>query len=230
MKVESVNENTLLLNLGDEIGEEAAQRVRRLLDAVRQQLDDVVIDLVPSYTSILLSFDLRRIDRLGMLSRLRVLIQGLDGAESAALVAREVVLPVYYGPEVALDMASICEHAGLSIEEVIALHSQQSYRVYAIGFSPGFAYLGNTDSRLCMPRKPTPRLKVPRGSLGIADTQTAIYPSATPGGWQIVGRTPLQMIDWNSPSLALMEVGDRVRFESVSKQDYLSLGGTFDEL
>ncbi|UTW14387.1 5-oxoprolinase subunit PxpB [Marinobacterium rhizophilum] len=230
MKLESVNENTLLLNLGNEIGDAVAGRVRQVLDVIRRELADVVIDLVPSYTSILLSFDLRRIDRLGMQSRLGILLQQLERAEDTPPVAREVVLPVYYGPEVALDMAEICQHLGLSADEVVDLHSRLSYRVYAIGFSPGFAFLGNTDPRLCMPRKATPRLKVPSGSLGIADNQTAIYPSVTPGGWQLIGRTPRPMIDWNSASLALVEVGDRVRFEPVSREDYLKLGGRFDEL
>ncbi|ANG61831.1 allophanate hydrolase [Marinobacterium aestuarii] len=230
MKLESVNENTLLISLGDEICDAIAQRVRLVLDGIRRELAECVIDLVPSYTSILLSFDLRRIDHLGMQSRLRVLMQRLELADDSPLEVRELVLPVYYGEEVALDMAAICQHLGLSSDEVIALHSSVSYRVYAIGFSPGFAFLGNTDPRLCMPRKTTPRLKVPRGSLGIADNQTAIYPSVTPGGWQLIGRTPRQMIDWNSRSLALMEVGDRVRFEPVSRQEYLSLGGQFDEL
>nr|WP_067298886.1 5-oxoprolinase subunit PxpB [Marinobacterium profundum] len=230
MKLESVNENTLLISLGDEICDEVAQRVRQVLDGIRGELAPFVIDLVPSYTSILLSFDLRRVDRLGMFSRLQALIQRLEQAEASLEDAREVVVPVYYGEEVALDMAEICQHLGLSADEVIALHSSVSYRVYAIGFSPGFAFLGNTDPRLSMPRKSTPRLKVPRGSLGIADNQTAIYPSVTPGGWQLIGRTPAQMIDWNSRSLALMEVGDRVRFEPVSRQEYLSLGGQFDEL
>lgn len=230
MNLQSVNENTLMLSLGDQINDQVAQLVRRVLDDIRRELADVVIDLVPSYTSILLSFDLRHTDRLAMVSRLQALVQRLDGSDEAPPATRDVVLPVYYGPEVALDMAAICQHSGLTVDEVIAIHSSTVYRVYAIGFSPGFAYLGNTDARLGMPRKATPRLQVPTGSLAIADSQTAIYPSCTPGGWQIIGRTPLKMIDWNSRSLALMEVGDRVRFEPVSRQDFLDLGGVLDEL
>ena len=105
----------------------------------------------------------------------------------------------------------------------------RTYRVYAIGFSPGFAYLGITDQRIALPRKATPRQKIPTGSVGIAGSQTAIYPSATPGGWQIVGRTPQRMIDWDSDSLALVSVGDRVRFRSIDRQEYLDLGGSLDE-
>jgi len=142
----------------------------------------------------------------------------------------EVVLPVYYGPEVALDLEYIARECQLSTEEVIRLHSEQIYRVYAIGFSPGFAYLGNTPDQLRVARKATPRLKVPAGSLGIADNQTAIYPAQTPGGWQIIGRTPLEMIDWDSQTLTRVKVGDRVRFEPVDRDTFIAMGGRLDEL
>ena len=138
-------------------------------------------------------------------------------------------MPVYYGPEVGLDLDEVCDYSGLSRDEVVRIHSEQTYRVYAIGFSPGFAYLGITDQRIALPRKATPRQKVPTGSVGIAGSQTAIYPSATPGGWQIVGRTPQKMIDWDSDSLALVAVGDKVRFRSIDRQQYLELGGSLDE-
>lgn len=230
MNIEAVNENTCIVYLGEQINEQVAEQVKRATDRIRAELADVLIDLVPSYTSVLICYDLNRIDRFGIATRLRQVLQAVATADAGQVEAREVELPVYYGPEVALDLADICAHSGLSAEEVVAIHSQNSYRVYAIGFSPGFAYLGNTDSRIAMPRKSTPRLKVPTGSLGIADTQTAIYPSCTPGGWQIIGRTPLRMIDWESDSLALMEVGDRVRFRPVSREEYLNLGGRFDEL
>ncbi|HEY5718393.1 MAG TPA: 5-oxoprolinase subunit PxpB [Motiliproteus sp.] len=230
MNIEAVNENTCILYLGDAINEQVAERVQWASARIRSELADVLIDMVPSYTSILVCYDLERIDRFGITARLRQALQSSPAKAHDAAAAREVELPVYYGPEVALDLAQISQHAGLAPEEVIAIHSQTHYRVYAIGFSPGFAYLGNTDQRIAMPRKSTPRLKVPAGSLGIADTQTAIYPSATPGGWQIIGRTPLKMIDWDSDSLALMEVGDRVRFVPISREQYLDLGGCFDEL
>ncbi|HBC33414.1 MAG TPA: allophanate hydrolase subunit 1, partial [Marinobacter adhaerens] len=144
--------------------------------------------------------------------------------------ARIVELPVYYDREVGLDLEDVCEHAGLSRDEVVRIHSEQLYQVYAIGFAPGFAYLGSTDERIAIPRKSTPRLKVPTGSVGIAGTQTAIYPSCTPGGWQIIGRTPQKMVDWDSDSLALVQVGDQVRFRAISRDEFLELGGNLDEL
>jgi inhibitor of KinA len=108
---------------------------------------------------------------------------------------------------------------------VIALHSSIIYDVYAIGFAPGFAYLGNVDKRIAMPRKETPRQKIFKGSVGIADQQTAIYPSDSPGGWQIIGRTPISLIDYNDDKLTKFETGDKVKFNPISRADFIDMGG-----
>ena len=125
----------------------------------------------------------------------------------------------------ALDADEICEHTGLTFEEVINIHASTTYRVYAIGFAPGFAYLGNTDSRIEIPRKQTPRLKVPPGSLAIADRQTAIYPKQSPGGWQIIGRTPVSLIDFERENLTVFEMGAQVTFTRIDKATFLKMGG-----
>ncbi len=228
MNIEPVNESTCIVYFGDAITDATAARVKQATDSIRQNLQDVITDLVPSYTSILVCYDLERIDRFGIASRLR---QALDQPQAGPLEqtqSRTIELPVYYGREVAMDMEEVCEFSGLSEQEVIDIHAGQTYRVYAIGFSPGFAYLGMTDHRIALPRKITPRLKVPAGSVGIAGPQTAIYPSATPGGWQIVGRTPSQLIDWDSDTLALVQVGDQVRFRAIDRDEFLALGGSLD--
>ena len=188
-----------------------------------------MIDLVPSYTSVLVCYDANRTDRFGIASRLRKALSEGEQEAPDESASSTIELPVYYGDEVGLDLDEVCDYSGLSRDEVVRIHSEQTYRVYAIGFSPGFAYLGITDQRIALPRKATPRQKIPTGSVGIAGSQTAIYPSATPGGWQIVGRTPQRMIDWDSDSLALVSVGDRVRFRSIDRQEYLDLGGSLDE-
>jgi KipI family sensor histidine kinase inhibitor len=113
----------------------------------------------------------------------------------------------------------------LSREEVIALHSGQEYRVYAIGFSPGFCFMGNTDARLKVPRKASPRTRVPAGSVALADRQTAVYPCVSPGGWQIVGRTAVDMLALCQRSESPLQVGSRVRFEPVSLESFVQAGG-----
>ncbi|MEA1081137.1 5-oxoprolinase subunit PxpB [Marinobacter qingdaonensis] len=230
MNIESINESACIVYLGDQINEETAERVKQATDRIRATLSDVITDLVPSYTSVMVCYDLERIDRFGIQSRLRRAVTGASATAPDPSSAQTLELPVYYGPEVALDLDDVCEFAGLTADEVIRIHSEQSYRVYAIGFSPGFAFLGSTDARIAMPRKSTPRLKVPVGSVGIAGSQTAIYPSATPGGWQIVGRTPSKMVDWDSKSLALAQIGDRVKFRAIDRDEFIRLGGQFDEL
>ncbi|GAA0792234.1 5-oxoprolinase subunit PxpB [Marinobacterium sediminicola] len=230
IRMHPVNENTWILYPGDEISETVAAHVARLTQSIRASLGHCLVDIIPSYTSVLVSFDLQQADRFAIESRLKAAIDQSEALSEQTMTAREVVLPVYYGPEAALDMEHIARECQLTPEEVVRLHSEQIYRVYAIGFSPGFAYLGNTPEPLRIARKSTPRLKVPAGSLGIADNQTAIYPSQTPGGWQIIGRTPLEMIDWDSETLTRVNVGDRVRFEPVDRDTFISMGGRLDEL
>jgi KipI family sensor histidine kinase inhibitor len=132
---------------------------------------------------------------------------------------------VYYAAEVGEDLEPLAARAGLSTDEVIALHCGTDYRVYAIGFAPGFAYLGQVDERIAAPRLATPRLKVPRGAVAIADRQTAVYPAVSPGGWNLIGRCPVRMFDPNAEPIMPVAVGDRVRFESVSRERFLALGG-----
>lgn len=230
MKIESINENTCIVYFGDQITDDTAGLVKQATEAIRHSLSDVVIDLVPSYTSVLVCYNAGKTDRFGIAARLRHTLAQAENKAPAGDASSTIELPVYYGPEVGLDLDDVCDYSGLDRDEVIRIHSEQTYRVYAIGFSPGFAYLGITDQCIALPRKATPRQKVPTGSVGIAGSQTAIYPSSTPGGWQIIGRTPQKMIDWDSESLALVAVGDRVRFRSINRQEYIDLGGRFDEL
>ena len=136
-----------------------------------------------------------------------------------------MVLPVYYAPESGEDLESLAASTGLSTDEVIAIHSEEEYRVYAIGFAPGFAYLGQVDERIAAPRLATPRQRVPRGAVAIADRQTAVYPAVSPGGWNLIGRCPVRMFDPEANPSMPVAVGDRVRFEPVNRQRFLDLGG-----
>ncbi|WP_283132426.1 5-oxoprolinase subunit PxpB [Enterovibrio norvegicus] len=229
LKIEAVSEQSLIVYFGDTIDEAIAANVNRAIFQVRRELDDVVTDIVPSYNSMLVCFDLNQTDRFDIIKRIKHALasNAEDLSDSSDNVVIEI--PVYYGEEVALDMADVREKTTLDAETVIKLHSERQYRVYAIGFSPGFAYLGSLDDAIVMPRKSTPRLKVPTGSVGLADNQTAIYPSSTPGGWQIIGRTPLSMLDWKSRNLARVNVGNRVKFCPIDKQEFLAQGGVLND-
>lgn len=126
---------------------------------------------------------------------------------------------------VGLELEAISASKNLSVEEIIALHVEKDYFVYAIGFAPGFPYMGDVDSRIASPRLANPRAKVPKGSVAIADRQTAIYPKQSPGGWNILGRTPIEMFSRSYDGLSYLRVGDKVNFEPISKEKFLKLGG-----
>ncbi|WP_426058647.1 5-oxoprolinase subunit PxpB [Hymenobacter sp. B1770] len=143
-------------------------------------------------------------------------------ATEAAVEATTVEIPVYYGGAFGPDLAFVAQHTGLSSDEVIARHSAPDYLVHMIGFAPGFPYLGGLDAQLATPRKSQPRPLVPAGSVGIAGPQTGVYSLPTPGGWQLIGRTPLQLFNpaWNTPSL--LQAGQKLRFVTISEAEYHS--------
>ena len=179
---------------------------------------------MPSYASLLIIYDPMRTDHLRVAHQVREAVSSLHASPGES--GRSVVLPVYYAPESGEDLESLAANANLSPEEVIEIHSGEEYRVYAIGFAPGFAYLGEVDQRIAAPRLATPRQRVPRGAVAIADRQTAVYPAASPGGWNLIGRCPVRMFDPDANPIMPVAVGDRVRFEPVSRERFLALGGT----
>jgi KipI family sensor histidine kinase inhibitor len=168
-------------------------------------------------------FNLLRTDHLSVRKRLHAALDELD--TSGGSEGQLVTLPVYYAAESGPDLEALAERASLTVEEVIAIHQSVEYRVYAIGFAPGFAYLGEVDERIAAPRLSTPRQKVPRGAVAIADRQTAVYPAPSPGGWNLIGRCPVRMFNPDADPTMPVRVGDRVRFEAIERQAYLDLGG-----
>ncbi|MEI7024979.1 5-oxoprolinase subunit PxpB [Paenibacillus sp. y28] len=154
------------------------------------------------------------------LQRLGTLPPGGEGAD-----CRLVRLPVCYGGEYGPDLAFVALHTGLSEREVIRRHSEAEYKVYMIGFAPGFPYLGGLPPELSAPRRSQPRPEVPRGAVGIAGTQTGVYPQVTPGGWQIIGRTPLSLFQPDCDPPALLQAGDRIRFVPINPVEYAALSG-----
>lgn len=231
MNITIAGENSLIIYFGQEVGlensaglsVEASTKVRQAVEIITNSLGDVLVDLIPSYASLLVIYDVFRTDLHSIRPQIRELLTDIDQAEKPE--GQLIELPVYYGSESGPDLALLADKAGLSIEEVIDLHRSQEYQVYAIGFAPGFAYLGEVDERIAAPRLATPRQQVPRGAVGIADRQTAVYPSVSPGGWNLIGLCPQQMFDPEAAPTMPVKVGDRVQFKSIDRETFLSLGG-----
>lgn len=224
--IEMVSNQACLLTFSQVISEATSNYIAQVTQHLAKLAG--IVDLVPSYTTLLVVFDDDHYDRFAIFKTIRQTIEVIDPDDFSVKDQREVVIPVYYGKEVGPDIEDVASHCKLSIDEVIKRHSETTYRAYAIGFTPGFAFLGNTPDELHVPRKTTPRLKVPIGSVALAENQTAVYPSVTPGGWQIIGRTPVNLIDWGSKNLALIAMGDSVRFEPISRDEFLVQGGLLD--
>ena len=223
MIIHSAGENSLIAYLGEDTSPATSARVHAAAIAVEQALGEDLVDLVPSYASLLIIYNALRTDHMSVLGRVHKAVNEM--VEDGEYQGNTLTLPVYYHQEVGEDLASLADNTGLGTDEVIAIHSGIDYRVYAIGFAPGFAYLGQVDERIAAPRLTTPRQKVPRGAVAIADRQTAVYPAVSPGGWNLIGRCPVRMFDPDSTPTMPVTVGDIVRFEPIDRQRYLALGG-----
>ena len=224
MRIEVAGQNAFIVYFADQTSAAVSAQIQAAVANIESQMGDGIVDLVPSYASLLVLFDIDRCDAFEVKASLRHALSGLESAEQGE--GDLITLPVYYGTEVGPDLELIAERGQLSVDDVIAIHQQQEYRVYAIGFAPGFAYLGEVDERIAAPRLATPRQKVPRGAVAIADRQTAVYPAMSPGGWNLIGRTPVGLFDPASPRPALMEPGDRVRFQPVDRAAYDDLAAS----
>lgn len=198
-----------------EISPEVNRRVLALCAALERAQRSGIVSCVPAYHTLLVEYDPLLMTYEEVLACLRA----LPDADAREEAGRTVSIPVCYGGEFGPDLGLVAAHSGLTPEEVIARHSGGSYRVYMLGFRPGFPYLGGLDSRLATPRLATPRPRIEAGSVGIAGDQTGIYPEASPGGWNIIGRTPLSLFDERRAS-ALLRPGDMLRFVPVSREGY----------
>ncbi|GAA6172924.1 5-oxoprolinase subunit PxpB [Colwellia sp. KU-HH00111] len=232
VKMHIAGENALIIYFADHASSEVALQVQQaeqcIRNAMKSALSRDIIDLVPSYASIMVMFNLQSTDHHSIRNHLRALFHTLgEQAQTLADIPPPTVveLPVYYSLESGPDLALIAQRTNLSVEQIINIHQDQTYHVYAIGFAPGFAYLGEVDQRIASPRLSTPRMKVPKGAVAIADKQTAVYPNVSPGGWNIIGLCPIAMFDANARPSMPVKVGDKVKFKAISKQAFLDLSG-----
>ena len=207
--------------LQNQIAIEGLERVRRLLRLVELEPIVGVRNLHPAYCSLLIKFDAMKLRHEELEEILRGYVERMD--KVALPSSRLVEIPVCYGGEFGPDLKDVAELHGLMMERAVELHASATYLVYFLGFVPGFAYLGEVTEELVMPRLATPRRSVPAGSVGIAGRQTGVYPVATPGGWRLLGRTPLAMFQPDRAEMSLLAIGDRVRFVPISREQFAKL-------
>ena len=211
-------ESCLVVELGDAIELALNRQVRALGLALEQARMKGVLEAVPTYRSLAIYYDPLTIDR----DVLKTQILSLYGSlvDQGDQTPRIVEIPTVYGGEYGPDLEFVARHSGLSRDEVVRLHSEPLYHVYLLGFIAGFPYLGDLAERLAVPRLSTPRLKVKAGSVGIGGRQTGIYPIESPGGWRIIGRTPLRLFDPSSEAPTAILPGDKVRFVRIEPHEY----------
>ena len=227
-KIFFIGDCAATIDFGNEIDEDINQKVIRVFNFLSQYPLNGMIEAITAYSSITIYFDIGLLRKRihpeqkvfdYIVSELQQLMQNdFAGSEMKKNLVR---IPVCYEKEFALDVQWIAEQKGMSAEDIIRLHCSKQYRVYMIGFLPGFAYMGQVDEQIATPRKVQPQT-IEAGSVGIAGRQTGIYPLNSPGGWQIIGRTPLKMFDKDKDQLCLLKAGNYVEFYSITKDEFES--------
>lgn len=216
------SDQSLLIYFGHQITLAAHERVRKLLQLLESEPIPGICNLHPAYCSLLIKFDPLKLRHAQLERSLSAYLRRVK--HLVLPPPREVEIPICYGDEFGPDLHQVSALHGISTQQVIELHTSATYLVYFLGFVPGFAYLGELPAALVTPRLATPRRSVPAGSVGIAGNQTGVYPFATPGGWRLLGRTPLSMFRPDQNELSLLSIGDRVRFVSISRERFAELG------
>jgi inhibitor of KinA len=211
-------DRALLVEYGDGIAPVVNEKVRAVTALLRKNLPAGVEAVVPAYRSLSILYDPLTTTPAGLVPILQALEADSRTAEIAE--AKVVPIPVCYGGGFGPDIGVVIEHTGLREEEIVAIHASVEYPIYMIGFTPGFCYLGGLDGRLQTPRRKTPRTNLPAGSVGIAESQTGMYPVDSPGGWQIIGRTPLRLFAPARENPFLYEAGDRIRFLPIAEDEF----------
>jgi inhibitor of KinA len=218
VRIVPAGDSALVLDLPPRIDPAVNAQAAALAAALRDSWGSILRDVVVGYCTVTVFFDPLRVDARWLESEMRGVAASVDrgGGDSGG----QFEIPVCYDGDLAPDLEDVAAFGGCSPDEVVSLHLGGTYRVYLVGFVPGFAYLAEVDPRIAAPRRSTPRTAVPPGSVAIAGGQTGVYPAATPGGWNIIGRTPLKPYDLSRPEPCLLHTGDTVRFVRMSRQDF----------
>ena len=221
MRFQAASDQALLVYLGEEIGAAAHEGVVRLVRLLQQDPVAWIRNIQPAYCSLLITFDATVVDHAEIQAKLSEYETRAE--KMPAGNARLVEVPVCYGGEFGPDLEVVAAQHGLQAEQVVELHIARTYQTYFLGFAPGFAYLGDLAEEIATPRLETPRKEVAAGSVGIAGRQTAVYPFATPGGWRLIGRTPLEMFRKDREPMDLIAIGDQVKFRPITRVEFLAM-------
>jgi len=214
----SMGDRGLLVEFGDEISREINEKVRRMALVVQDDIREGIVEVVPTYRSLLITYNPLLLPVEDLKKRLKRIEEGL---QQAPLPEPKLTrIPAVYGGHYGPDLEEVARYHQISPEKVIQLHCSKPYLIYMIGFMPGYPYMGELPEELVTPRLKTPRLVVPKGSVAIAQRQTGIYSMESPGGWQILGRTPVELFDPGRDPPALLKIGDLVQFYEISEKEF----------
>jgi inhibitor of KinA len=213
-----LGDSTFLIKVGDDISLETHQKIRSLIRAIKDKNIEGIIDLTPAYNEIMISYDSLKLSYIVLLDKIKSIAKGLIVSEK---VESEIVhIPVCYETDFSPDIEIVAKKNNITVKKVIQIHSSTDYLVYMLGFTPGFCYLGGMSEQISTPRKENPRNKIEAGAVGIAGNQTGIYPIDSPGGWQIIGKTPLRLFDPERSPEFLVEAGNYLKFYPVLKAEF----------
>lgn len=214
-------DKSLVMEFGNSISPEINTKIRSMVTAIDESEFHGIEEVIPTYRSILIIYNPLIIDYQDIIDKLKKMETHLNDTSNDK--TRIIELPTVYGGEYGPDIEFVARHNNLTIEEVIEIHSSTDYLLYMLGFTPGFGYLGGMSEKIETPRLQVPRTKIPAGSTGIAGKQTGIYPIDSPGGWQLIGRTPVKLYDPLAEPPVLLNAGDYIRFIPIDEEKYLEI-------
>ncbi len=226
MKIKIASVDSVIIYFGEFISKDISNKVKSVYSYLKSLENDSFIEIIPSYTSILIKYDILKYDISSITTFLKNELKNIKDEDFSS--NKLIVVDTFYSTEVGFDLQRVALNANISIEEVIKIHSSKIYDVFTIGFLPGFAYLASVDDKIITPRLNSPRKKIPKGSVAIADSQTAVYPCDSPGGWNIIGRTTFEFFDKSLENLSPVCINTQIKFNPISKEEYIAQGGKIE--
>lgn len=226
MKYSIVGDCAISIEFGENISDEINNKIRTFNDILKSYKIEGIIETVPSFRSLLVYYDpsiLYFDELIKIISNISISLKEENFSKK-----KIIEIPVCYDEEFGVDLNFVSDHTNLSLDEIIKSHSSKDYLIYMLGFLPGFAYLGGMDEKLITPRLESPRIKLEAGAIGIGGEQTGVYPLSSPGGWRIIGRTPIKPYDANREKPILYEAGDYIRFKKINKSDFYKIKDLVD--